>query len=120
MTGVRLILKDHQWARMEPHLPGKSGDPGRTGADRQTFFEAKDLRRELVEAAVGVFGAAEILGLAVATLKSPRVLKITIPIKTIDPETGELTTRDVERFATRENYSADRRVGTWVENANVP
>jgi putative transposase len=40
MTGVRLILKDHQWARMEPHLPGKSGDPGRTGADNRLFMEA--------------------------------------------------------------------------------
>ena len=29
MTGVRLILKDHQWARMEPHLPGKSSDPAK-------------------------------------------------------------------------------------------
>jgi putative transposase len=34
MTGVRLILKDHQWDRMESHLPGKSSDPGRTGADK--------------------------------------------------------------------------------------
>jgi putative transposase len=40
MTGVRLILKDHQWARMEPHLPGKCGDPGRTGADNRLFMEA--------------------------------------------------------------------------------
>jgi len=40
MTGVRLILKDHQWARMEPHLPGKSSDPGRTGADNRLFIEA--------------------------------------------------------------------------------
>jgi hypothetical protein len=29
MGGVRLILKDHQWERMEPHLPGKRSDlPG--------------------------------------------------------------------------------------------
>src|SRR5271167_615199 len=40
MTGVRLILKDHQWARMEPHLPGKSSDPGRTGANNRLFVEA--------------------------------------------------------------------------------
>ena len=40
MTGVRLILKDHQWERMEPHLPGKSSDPGRTGTDNRLFMEA--------------------------------------------------------------------------------
>ncbi|RTR11454.1 transposase, partial [Azospirillum griseum] len=40
MSGVRLILKDHQWDRMEPHLPGKRGDPGRTGADNRLFLEA--------------------------------------------------------------------------------
>ncbi|CDK99601.1 protein of unknown function [Magnetospirillum gryphiswaldense MSR-1 v2] len=33
MSGVRLILKDHQWDRMAPHLPGKRSDPGRTSAD---------------------------------------------------------------------------------------
>lgn len=40
MSGVRLILKDHQWDRMGPHLPGKSSDPGRTGADNRLFLEA--------------------------------------------------------------------------------
>jgi hypothetical protein len=35
MTGVRLILKDHQWKQMEPHLPGKRSDPGRTGKDNR-------------------------------------------------------------------------------------
>src|SRR5271168_1914930 len=40
MAGVRLILKDHQWERMEPHLPGKSSDPGRTGKDNRLFMEA--------------------------------------------------------------------------------
>ena len=40
MSSVRLILKDHQWKRMEPHLPGKPGDPGRTAADNRLFVEA--------------------------------------------------------------------------------
>lgn len=40
MSGVRLILKDHQWNRMEPHLPGKPTDPGRTGANNRLFVEA--------------------------------------------------------------------------------
>ena len=40
MSGVRLILKDHQWERMAPHLPGKSSDPGRTAADNRLFVEA--------------------------------------------------------------------------------
>jgi putative transposase len=34
------MLKDHQWERMQSHLPGKSGDPGRTGADNRLFVEA--------------------------------------------------------------------------------
>ena len=40
MSGVRLILKDHQWDRMEPHVPGKRMDPGRTAADSRLFVEA--------------------------------------------------------------------------------
>ncbi len=40
MSGVRLILQDHQWERMAPHLPGKASDPGRTGADNRLFVEA--------------------------------------------------------------------------------
>ena len=40
MSGVRLILKDHQWDRMAPHLPGKRMDPGRTAVDSRLFVEA--------------------------------------------------------------------------------
>jgi putative transposase len=40
MSRVRLILKNHQWARMEPLLPGKKGDPGRSGEDNRRFVEA--------------------------------------------------------------------------------
>ncbi len=40
MSGVRLIVKDHQWERMAPHLPGKKSDPGRTGGDNRLFVEA--------------------------------------------------------------------------------
>lgn len=40
MGEVRLILKDHQWDRIAPHLPGKRSDPGRTGADNRLFVEA--------------------------------------------------------------------------------
>ena len=40
MTSVRLLLRDDQWERMRPHLPGKPGDPGRSGADNRLFVEA--------------------------------------------------------------------------------
>jgi len=33
-------LSDEQWARVAPLLPGKSGDPGRSGADNRLFVEA--------------------------------------------------------------------------------
>jgi transposase len=36
----RLILSDDQWERTAPHLPGKVGDPGRSGADNRMFLEA--------------------------------------------------------------------------------
>ena len=36
----RLVLKDEQWARVAPLLPGKAGDPGRSGADNRLFLEA--------------------------------------------------------------------------------
>ena len=36
----RLVLKDEQWERIAPLLPGKEGDPGRSGADHRLFLEA--------------------------------------------------------------------------------
>lgn len=39
MEGVRLVLRDDQWARMEPHLRGKATDRGVTG-DNRRFVEA--------------------------------------------------------------------------------
>ena len=37
---VRRWLRDDQWQRLEPMLPGKAGDPGRTGEDNRLFIEA--------------------------------------------------------------------------------
>ncbi len=37
---VRRVLRDVQWERIAPLLPGKAGDPGRTGADNRGFVEA--------------------------------------------------------------------------------
>jgi transposase len=36
----RLVLKDEQWERVAPLLPGKAGDPGRTGSNNRRFLEA--------------------------------------------------------------------------------
>jgi transposase len=36
----RDVLSDEQWSRVEPLLPGKPGDPGRSGADNRLFMEA--------------------------------------------------------------------------------
>ena len=36
----RSVLSDEQWERLAPLLPGKPGDPGRSGADNRLFFEA--------------------------------------------------------------------------------
>ena len=40
MSGVRLVLRDSQWERIAPHLLGKLGDPGRSGANNRLFVEA--------------------------------------------------------------------------------
>jgi len=37
---VRRWLRDDQWLRLEPMLPGKAGDPGRAGEDKRQFIEA--------------------------------------------------------------------------------
>src|ERR1039457_2875555 len=37
---VRRWLRDDQWQRLESKLPGKAGDPGRTGEDNRLFIEA--------------------------------------------------------------------------------
>ena len=37
---IRRILSDVQWERVAPLLPGKSGDPGRSGQDNRGFLEA--------------------------------------------------------------------------------
>ncbi len=36
----RQELSDSVWARIEPHLPGKESDPGRSGRDNRLFVEA--------------------------------------------------------------------------------
>jgi len=33
-------LTDTQWVLIEPHLPGRQGDRGRTGADNRLFVDA--------------------------------------------------------------------------------
>lgn len=35
----RLVLRDDQWERIAPLLPGKAGDPGRTAVDNRRFLE---------------------------------------------------------------------------------
>ena len=37
---IRTVLKDHQWAAMEPHCLGKQTDPGRSGNNNRLFMEA--------------------------------------------------------------------------------
>ena len=37
---MRQILRDDQWERLAPLVPGKAGDPGRSGADNRLFVEA--------------------------------------------------------------------------------
>jgi transposase len=36
----RRVLREHQWERIAPLLPGKKGDPGRSAADNRLFLEA--------------------------------------------------------------------------------
>jgi transposase len=36
---IRELLTDAQWERVAPLLPGKAGDPGRSGANNRLFFE---------------------------------------------------------------------------------
>ncbi len=36
----RKVLSDAQWKRIAPELPGKTGDPGRSGMDNRLFVEA--------------------------------------------------------------------------------
>lgn len=33
-------LSDEQWLQLEPHLPGRKGDPGKSGADNRLFLNA--------------------------------------------------------------------------------
>ena len=37
---TRLCLTDAQWERIAPLVPGKEGDPGRSGEDNRLFLEA--------------------------------------------------------------------------------
>ena len=36
----RDLLSDEQWERVAPLVPGKEGDPGRSGEDNRLFLEA--------------------------------------------------------------------------------
>ena len=40
MPRRRYELTDEQWQQIEPLLPGKEGDPGRTAADNRLFLNA--------------------------------------------------------------------------------
>jgi putative transposase len=37
---IRTVLRDDQWERIAPHVPGKAGDPGRPGHNNRLFVEA--------------------------------------------------------------------------------
>lgn len=37
---IRTVLTDAQWDRIAPLVPGKEGDPGRSGEDNRRFLEA--------------------------------------------------------------------------------
>jgi transposase len=36
---IRTVLTDAQWERIAPLIPGKKGDPGRSGEDNRRFVE---------------------------------------------------------------------------------
>ena len=36
---IRTVLTDAQWERIAPLVPGKKGDPGRSGEDNRRFVE---------------------------------------------------------------------------------
>jgi transposase len=40
MNEQRFVVTDQVWQRLEPHLPGKPGDPGTTAKDNRLFLEA--------------------------------------------------------------------------------
>ena len=40
MQGDRKMLRDDQWEKIEALLPGKVGDPGRSGENNRQFVEA--------------------------------------------------------------------------------
>lgn len=40
MQEIRKLLRDDQWEKLSPLLPGKAGDPGATAQDNRLFLEA--------------------------------------------------------------------------------
>jgi putative transposase len=40
MQGIRKLLRDEQWEKLSPLLPGKPSDPGATAQDNRLFLEA--------------------------------------------------------------------------------
>jgi len=40
MQGVRILLRDDQWKKLEPRLPGKAGDRGAGARNDRLFLEA--------------------------------------------------------------------------------
>ena len=45
---IRTVLSDAQWERIAPELPGKIGDPGRSGDDNRLFAEGVGPNDQLV------------------------------------------------------------------------
>ena len=62
----RMMLSDAQWDRIEPLLPGKAGDPGRSGTDNRLFLEAVLwLRCAVAGPARGIWGAWQTVGVGI-------------------------------------------------------
>ena len=40
MDTSRFVIRDHQWAKMEPHCLGEASDPSRSGTNNRLFVEA--------------------------------------------------------------------------------
>ena len=40
MDASRFIIRDHQWAKMDPHCLGQKAHPGRPGSDARLVMEA--------------------------------------------------------------------------------
>jgi len=125
---IRTVLRNDQWERIAPELPGKAGDPGVTARDNRLFVEAvlwiartgapwRDFRENLATGtpSTRAFGAGHERAYGSAFSKCYR----TIPISNTSSSTRRTSgSTSMEPAQKGDSQSGDRQIARRSDHQN--